>query len=152
MTRTISNPEVGRYYNVSQRIEITDCPTCGIAFGVPKRLIERAREENAAVGKALVLYCPLGHTIHWTGRNEEQELNRKLEIQRNRAGRLAHERDQVEASRNAHKAAATRARNERDRIGRRIKGGVCPCCGQTFKGLARHMQSQHPDFDPGAEG
>lgn len=26
--------------------------------------------------------------------------------------------------------------------------GMCPCCRRTFKQLAEHMKSKHPDFDP----
>ena len=156
MARTITNPEVGRYYNATGVIEITDCPNCGIFFGVPKALIERAREENSAVGKPLRIYCPLGHNMIWTGRNEEQELERKLRRQkertqeeRDRAARAVHREAQAQRREQAQRGAATRARNERDRILGRIAEGVCPVrgCGRHFKDVKAHMLRQHPDFE-----
>ena len=38
------------------------------------------------------------------------------------------------------RGVATRMKN-------RIKVGVCPCCNRTFQDLAKHMASQHKDFD-----
>lgn len=32
------------------------------------------------------------------------------------------------------------------RIKNRVKHGVCPCCQRTFRQLAAHMKSKHPDF------
>ncbi len=88
-----------------------------------------------------------GHSWHYSGLKEEQRLRLQLERSRNRAARLTAQLDQSEASRRAHKAAATRARNERDRVLARIKAGVCPCCNRSFKNVRRHMASQHPDFE-----
>jgi hypothetical protein len=133
---------------MATKLAITSCPSCGVYFGVPERLIERAREENVAtMGRDhFTLYCPVGHSICWHGKNKEQELRDRVKRQTARAGRLAAERDQEAASAKAQRGAATRARNERDRQAKRAKNGVCPCCNRTFKQLARHMQSQHPHF------
>ena len=32
------------------------------------------------------------------------------------------------------------------RIKKRVANGVCPCCNRTFKDLAAHMSTQHPDY------
>lgn len=39
------------------------------------------------------------------------------------------------------------AERERDKLKRRVKAGVCPCCKRTFKQLVAHMKHKHPDFD-----
>lgn len=77
------------------------------------------------------------------GRGEAVRLRERLRAERDRAARLAAERDQAEASARAYKGAATKAR-------KRAKAGTCPCCKRTFQQLARHMASQHPDFEPDA--
>lgn len=150
MARVITKPEIGRRYNALGVVEITDCPHCGIQHGVPQVLMERARAENAAAGKSLTLYCPLGHAWHFTGKNEEQQLRDRLQREKERRARTAAERDQAEASRRAQAGAASRARHERDRVRARAAAGVCPCCSRSFKQLRRHMKSKHPDFDPTA--
>ena len=32
------------------------------------------------------------------------------------------------------------------RVKRRVGNGVCPCCNRTFKNLADHMTTKHPDY------
>jgi hypothetical protein len=61
------------------------------------------------------------------------------ERERRRAGRLAAERDQAEASARAHKGHATRLKN-------RAQAGMCPHgCNRHFKDLERHCKNKHPD-------
>ena len=65
---------------------------------------------------------------------------------RDRAGRLASERDQLAASLRGTKANAARTRKELHSVKARVAHGVCPCCNRTFKQLARHMKTKHPDY------
>jgi hypothetical protein len=114
-------------------LEAKSCPTCGVLYAAPSRLfLEKERHGGD-------WYCPNGHNIVFCTTMEE-----KLKRERERAARLAAQRDQAEASARAQRGAATRARNQRDRLRTRAAAGVCPCCNRTFKQLARHMQSQHP--------
>jgi DNA repair exonuclease SbcCD ATPase subunit len=69
-----------------------------------------------------------------------------LKRERDRAARVQAQLDQANAAEKAQRAAKTRFRNERDKLRTRAAAGVCPCCGRTFKQLARHMQSKHPDW------
>lgn len=124
------------------QLEVRACPTCGVTYAVPERLLEVRREKGGN------WYCPNGHSLHFVGEPEADKLRRQLEVARDREARERARRDQAEASARAQKAAATRARNERDRARRRVAAGVCPCCTRTFKQLGRHMKSQHPDYRP----
>jgi hypothetical protein len=33
---------------------------------------------------------------------------------------------------------------------KRAANGVCACCHRSFANVARHMKTQHPDFNPDA--
>lgn len=122
-------------------LEVTVC-TCGVLFAAPSKLLNSRRETGDD------FYCPNGHVLVFTD-YENKRLKKKLDRERERSGRLAAELDQTEAARRAEKAAKTRIKQDRDRTRARIAEGVCPCCNRTFKDVARHMKSQHPDFRPG---
>lgn len=128
------------------------CPSCGVLYALPERLIAAARERG---NRERVWYCPNGHELGYNdapGEAEADKLRRQLEDERARAGRQSARADQLESRLIAQKGAATRARNERDRLARRVQAGVCPCCNRTFKQLARHMATQHPDFERAERG
>lgn len=123
-------------------LEVTIC-TCGVLFAAPAKLLDTRRWDGQG------FYCPNGHGLSFDGDRNRQE--RELKETRERAGRLAHQRDQAEASLRAQRGATTRARRERDRIAGRIRNGVCPCCNRSFKDVHRHMKSQHPEFNPAVD-
>jgi hypothetical protein len=136
----IHNAAEGERITASTTLHIHECCVCGITFAYPDELDDYAREHSsAAPGKTATITCPAGHTWHYTGRNEEQKLQERLERERRRAGRLAAERDQAEASARAHKGHATRLKN-------RAQAGMCPHgCNRHFKDLERHCKNKHPD-------
>jgi hypothetical protein len=118
-------------------LEVTVC-TCGVLFAAPQKLLDTRRFDGQS------FYCPNGHSLSFKGTRLEVARPRA----RARAARLAAARDQAEASARAQRGAATRARNQRDKDRQRVAAGVCPCCNRTFKQLARHMKSQHPEYGP----
>jgi hypothetical protein len=118
-------------------LEVTVC-TCGVLFAAPEKLLDTRRHNGES------FFCPNGHSLSFNG--DRARLERSLEQARQRAGRLASNLEQTEASLRAQRGAATRARNERDRVRKRAAAGVCPCCNRTFKALARHMKGQHPGY------
>jgi hypothetical protein len=117
----------------TETLEATTC-WCGIHLAVPANLLRNARN-NGTTG----IYCPLGHQFYFDSENEK--LRKQLQRERDRAARLAAQRDQAEASARAHKGAATKAR-------KRAAAAVCPCCKRSFVQLRRHMAAKHPDYDP----
>lgn len=116
---------------------------CGINHAVPENLRDFQLRQHRDGKPVTSIYCPLGHQHAPAGKGEAEKLRETLARERDRAARLAAQRDQAEASARAYKGAATRAR-------KRAKAGTCPCCKRTFQQLARHMASQHPGFDPEA--
>ncbi len=114
---------------------------CGIRHAVPAELEEEQQRQHNNGQEVRGIYCPLGHSYVPSGRGEAERLRRQLEIERDRRARETSRADQAEASAAAHKGHATRLR-------KRAKAGICPCCNRTFKQLARHMKTQHPDFQP----
>lgn len=137
---TLLRVQDGYTYAGDTDLVVMTCAACGITYAVPLRLQENAYKRGE--GK-ITWFCPNGHAQGYYGQSEADRLRDQLALQRGRAGRLAAERDQAQASARGYKGAATRVRN-------RAKAGVCPCCNRTFKQLARHMKTQHPEFDPEA--
>jgi len=107
---------------------------CGLTWGMPETFLAARRLD----GKEWL--CPNGHSWHWTpGKTEAQKLREQLDSERARSGRIAAERDQVKASLRTTKGVITKMK-------KRTAAGVCPCCNRTFKQLAAHISSQHPQY------
>ena len=124
----------------SGRLVVVMC-WCGMRHAVPEELDDfQDRQYDNGVEQTSI-YCPLGHTHIRAGDGAAAKLERQLQAERERAARLAAQRDQAEASARAHKGAATRAR-------KRAAAAVCPCCKRSFVQLRRHMAAKHPDYDP----
>lgn len=123
-------------------LEATTCGHCGIMYAAPRRMMDEGRR----LGEwKITVHCPNGHPEGW-GDDPTAKAQRERDRARDEAAAQRAYRQQAEASARAQRAAATRARNERNKDRRRVANGVCPCCGRTFKQLARHMKSKHPDF------
>lgn len=137
--QTVYNRSVGDRFAAETELVVLTC-TCGILFAIPARLNRSALKHRGDGGWQIC--CPLGHQWHYVGQTEEEKLRDRLQRERDRAGRLAAERDQAQASLRATRGVATRRKKQLDRVA----AGVCPCCGRSFQNLARHMQSQHPTF------
>ena len=145
MTIAAYSVKEGQRFATSVDMVVVSCPTCSITYALPERLYLAAHDDYPGGRKngGWSVYCPMGHEWHYVCTS----VRAKLKDERARTARLTAQLDQTHASLTAQRGAATRARNERDQIKRRVAHGVCPCCGRTFKQLARHMASQHPDFE-----
>jgi hypothetical protein len=116
---------------------------CGMKHAVPAELRSHQLRRHENGQREVNIYCPLGHYHFPAGEPKVERLRRQRDAALDREALRGAERDQAEASARAYKGAATKAR-------KRAKAGVCPCCNRTFKQLTRHMESKHPEFDPGA--
>lgn len=123
------------------QLEVKVCGSCGVMFAIPQAL-----EEECDRNHSRYWWCPNGHSRHYVGETDAAKQARLRKLAEDRESVQRAYRDQAEASARGQKAAATRARNERDKDRRRVANGVCPCCGRTFKQVERHMKSQHPDY------
>lgn len=139
---TTAHRQRGETFAGYTQLSVDTCVTCGIVFAFPEEMEKQARKRG---NFEIMIYCPNGHSQGW-GKSDAEKQSERADREANRAAKLAAERDQAQASARAQKAAATRARRERDKDRRRVANGVCPQCGRTFKQLARHMQTKHPDY------
>jgi hypothetical protein len=114
---------------------------CGMRHAVPEELRDYQKRQHANGEPQMSIYCPLGHSHVKSGKGEAEKLRQHLEWERERSARLAAERDQAQASARSYKGVATKAR-------KRAAAAVCPCCKRSFVQLRRHMEAQHPDYDP----
>lgn len=113
---------------------ITRC-WCGIQLAVPRALWDHAQSDSKNH-----IHCPIGHTFVYRD-NEATKLRAKLDQAEADAANQRRQKERAEAE-----AAANRGRLVRQQ--KRIANGICPCCNRSFSNLARHMGTQHPDFDP----
>ncbi len=127
----------GEAFAGSTSLVVEVCCSCGVMFAMPVDLKTYALNHRGPNGRWF--YCPNGHDQFYTGETEEEKLKRALDQERTRSGRLAAERDQLEARRRSQKAANTRLR-------KRLANGVCPCCKRSFEDLHEHMKAKHPDY------
>lgn len=118
------------------------CCVCGILFCFPENFEAERRRDRAS------FYCPNGHGQHYTGkteadlaREEAARHKRQAEFWQQCAQNRRLETQRARASQQATKGHLTRLR-------KRVAAGKCPCCAAEFQDLARHIQRQHPDFQP----
>jgi hypothetical protein len=117
---------------LDKRLTIVECGECAVDFAMPEAMHESCREDGRN------FWCPNGHRIAYSD-TEVKRLKKEVERQRSAAARAVARADQAEAS-----AVALKGHNTR--LKKRASAGVCPCCNRTFKQLAAHMKSQHPEF------
>lgn len=104
-----------------------ECYSCGCIFAMSADFYtHRVRDKKG-------WYCPNGHNQHFVGESDVDKANRLLKEEQDRHRRTLERVNEAE--------------RERDRLKRRVKAGVCPCCKRTFKQLVAHMKQKHPDFD-----
>lgn len=127
-------------------LEIRVCPTCGITYALPERVVQDRRERGGN------WYCPNGHSLSFTEteadrlRKEARRLETKLAAEktnvewwRKRTDEARKETEHQEARANGYKGALTKVK-------KRVGNGVCPCCNRSFADLGRHMETKHPAF------
>ena len=119
---------------------IHDCFNCGMLFAVTEQF------DKARLADHQNFYCPNGHSQHYVGKTEAQELREQLATaERNekwykdQARRAEQDARHFEKSRNAYKGRVTHLKN-------RAAEGICPCCNEKFPNLHEHMKSNHPEF------
>ncbi len=141
---TVYNVSEGDKFNADDRLVAVTCASCGILYAIPTSLDQAARKYHSRLSNGWWLCCPLGHTWGYVGdQSNEARLREQLREERDRAGRLAAERDQVSASLSATKGVVTKQRKKLERVAK----GVCPCCTRSFRDLKRHMATKHPEYD-----
>lgn len=122
------------------------CYKCGVIFGIESNRQDRLEKSHES------FWCPNGHSQAYVSKTVEEKRIEELE----------REARTLKVSRDSWRDQATTAREEVQHQGRRINGykglvartkrkiaaGRCPCCSHQFKDLERHMQTQHPKWNP----
>lgn len=131
----------GQKFSGDTSLEVVQCPTCFITYAIPESLASSMRAYPGGTSGGWWVTCPLGHSWSWDVEGIEKQL-------RDRLARERASHDQTQASLKAQRAAAKRARNERDRLKAHATAGVCPVdgCHRHFTNLERHIETKHPDF------
>jgi hypothetical protein len=113
---------------------------CGHTLFVTTNFItERKRDHQT-------FYCThCASPRHWPGESDIEKLRSQLSAAQQREETLRQQRINLE------EALAAEQRSK-ERLKRRVKNGVCPCCHRTVKQLAAHMKTKHPDFAGNGRG
>lgn len=120
-------------FNLSVEFVQETCISCGCPFGIPAGLHRELNNNHK------LFYCPSGHGQLYPGESDVEKAKRLLLEEQAR-----HQRTLTRE--NAERAAREIAEAELKRHQKRAKNGVCPCCKRTFKQLATHMKTKHPDY------
>lgn len=127
--------------NYSATLYVQECCSCHMTFAVPTDFDAQRRSDKKT------FYCPNGHSQSYRGESDSdlaQRLAGQLDIQRTR---LRDAERQLDYARRSQKNVSTRLKKVKARIGH----GVCPCCNRSFKALADHMATKHPEYAKDAE-
>jgi uncharacterized Zn finger protein (UPF0148 family) len=120
---------------------VSDCPECGIVFGIPTEMQKRRRKD----GKEF--YCPNGHGMSWHKTEADKEKEKRERAERQLAQERAW-RDQAEAEAAHEKRRRAAAQGQVTKMKKRTGKGVCPVvgCKRHFANLEAHMESKHPEY------
>lgn len=117
-----------------------NCGQCGGTYAIQERY---RQEKKEAGGSWNCPYCKIGWGF---GGGENARLKKQLEKERQRTILERQQHDQTRAELEHTELRRRAAQGQTTRIKNRVANGVCPCCNRSFKDLAAHMKTQHPDF------
>lgn len=121
---------------VSVTLTEMSCGECGGTYAIS----EIYREQRYKKGESWTCpYCKTGWG--YSGQGENAKLKRELEEEKAR-------KLQALSRANEAEAALQRAQRAKQLADKRTAAGVCQCCQRTFKQLAAHMKTKHPEFKP----
>lgn len=118
-----------------------NCGECGGTYAIQERYREKKHEDGGCWNCP---YCQCrwgysGNSLNARLQRDLQEANNRIISERQRHDQTKADLRETELKRRAEKGAKTRIKN-------RVANGVCPCCNRSFKDLAAHMHTQHPEF------
>lgn len=119
---------------------VTDCPNCGVIFGVPQDLIGQRRRDNN------LFYCPNGHSMSFTVREIDQ-VRKELEQAKQRIASEIGWSERLEKDLAAERKSHASTKGQLTKTKKRVQAGVCPVdgCHRHFTNLERHMATKHPE-------
>lgn len=125
--------------NTTLKFKTTDCITCGVHIVLEEAFYTQRKNDHVN------FYCPNGHGQHFAAETEAERLRKALRMAELAREKAEKERAAAWAGEQAALRAKAKTEAENKRKARRTAAGVCTCCNRTFKQLAAHMKSQHPE-------
>lgn len=114
-----------KLYGYSVEMREMQCGNCGCCYAVTEAMMSEKERDGGT------WYCPNGHPRAYAEPAAKKFEKLYVDEQRKRF-QAESEKQQVQ--------------RDLDKINKRVKRGVCPCCKRSFAALHRHMQNKHPDF------
>lgn len=135
-TRTVT---LDSYTDVTVKLDIKNCPVCGIVYGVPKSMMDRKLRDGGS------WYCPNGDNIIFTKTEADKQRERAEQAEKDRDYWQREERRERERAERIKREKAA-VKGQLTKTKKRVGKGVCPCCNRHFVNVQKHMESQHPEF------
>lgn len=138
MGTRIQIPKTTTFYNAIETLYFCNCASCGVKFGFPDDLDESLRKTGNT------FYCPNGHSNVY--RKTTADLLREQLAQKEQEKVSLQQRVNYWVSEhNNQYEEKVKVEKKLKRTEKRILNGVCPCCNRTFKDLAAHIKTKHPE-------
>jgi hypothetical protein len=117
------------------------CAQCQVPFGLDDQTYTVLKQSSTN------FHCPWGHSNYFPkGPTEAETLRTELNHAKQREARLRDEREAARSEAEHQRRRALGFQGQAAKVKKRVAAGTCPCCKRTFKQLAAHMASQHPEF------
>jgi hypothetical protein len=130
-------------WNPVTKLWIETCYKCNTRFGMSD-ITYRSSQERKGEQE---FFCPNGHgQVYIKDESDLTKVRRERDRLRQQVARLMDERREETDRADAEKRRASAQKGVATRLKNRVKAGLCPCCNQSFKNLAQHMESEHPNF------
>lgn len=128
-------------FTKTETYHIEDMECCGSSFGIPHGMYEHLQKTNKWFS------CPFcKKDWQFTNKTREEKLKDELAQKQGHINDLLGELSLEKAATRRAKHQTNAQKGAKTKLQNRIAGGVCPCCNRTFKQLASHMKSQHPEY------
>lgn len=118
------------------------CWRCGTDFWLPQSLYEAAKKSSR-----IAFFCPYGHEAVFNERDTEADvLRRERDLLKQQ---LAQRDDEIVRQARLKDAALKEARALKTsavKAKKRTAAGLCPCCNRSFRQMALHLKTKHPNF------
>ncbi len=125
---------MSKVVNFTEQVEMFcfACNSCGVQMAMPESLQKQRVIDLGSI------YCPNGHVMSYKDGPVERERKARVAAEKNAAFWQSRARDE--------EAAKAKLETEAARLKKRVGNGICPCCKRTFRQLAAHMKTKHPDY------
>lgn len=120
-------------------LKVVECANCGVSFGMPENWHNHFRKTHQ------YFYCPAGHNNYYPAKSDEEKLRDELKRKEQELSDRVLENFRIGNELDRATKTAKRVTNKLKKMERRVTNGVCPCCNRTFKDLADHMKTKHPE-------